>query len=58
MTQLYVPKLCNMCGFCSKSVSVTDGTVLYDGKWYHEKCWDDLTKNNGGYYGKGNCSRR
>lgn len=58
MTQLHASKLCDTCGFCSKSVNVIDGTILYDGKWYHENCWENLTKNNGGYYGKGNCSRR
>ena len=57
MTQLYVSKLRDMCGFCSESVPVTAGSILYDGKWYHEKCWNDLTKNNGDYYGNCNCNR-
>ncbi len=57
MTQLYIPKLRDTCGFCSESVPVTAGSILYDGKWYHENCWNDLTKDNSDYYGKGNCNR-
>ena len=48
MTQLYVSKLRDACGSCRESVHVTAGSILYDGKWYHEKCWN-ATKNNGDY---------
>ena len=33
------------CLVCKQEMILVEGTILYDGKWYHEKCWN-VTKSN------------
>jgi hypothetical protein len=49
MVQVYGTHLASKCAVCGNLVEITDGAVLYDTKWYHQKCW-----NLGGKYGQSN----
>jgi len=28
-----------ICAKCNNEVILTDGTITYDGKWFHNHCW-------------------
>lgn len=31
--------LIQTCSHCHHKMSIREGTVLFDGKWYHGNCW-------------------
>ena len=41
MAQVYDIHLDNKCAVCKDIVEITEGAVLYDVKWYHQKCWEE-----------------
>lgn len=46
MAQVCDNHLDSKCTVCKNSMEITDGVVLYDTKWYHQKCWES-SGNNG-----------
>lgn len=45
MAQVCDNHLDSKCMVCQNSVEITEGAVLYDTKWYHQKCWELGGKN-------------
>lgn len=38
--------LIQKCHRCKNTLVIDDGTMLYDGKWYHKKCWNSMSTEN------------
>lgn len=47
MAQMCDNNLDGKCMVCKNTVEITEGAVLYDTKWYHQKCWNELGGKNG-----------
>jgi hypothetical protein len=45
MAQVHGTNLDSKCAVCDNIVEITEGAVLFDTKWYHQKCWDIGGKN-------------
>ena len=37
-------RLVEKCESCGGVIAVDDGDVLYDGKWYHGRCWEQVKR--------------
>ena len=45
MSQSYGAHLDSKCAVCGNLVEITEGAILFDTKWYHQKCWNSGDKN-------------
>ncbi len=32
------------CDQCLKEMNIEEGTVIYDKKWFHDSCWQSITR--------------
>lgn len=35
--------LIQRCAKCSTEMLLDEGSIIYDGKWFHDKCWQSKT---------------
>ena len=33
------------CALCTKDMMLTDGSVIFGSKWYHENCFDNILRS-------------
>ena len=47
LMQVQVPrKRVVQCDQCHSEMQVKEGTVIYDKKWFHDSCWQSITKGD------------
>lgn len=34
------------CENCHKEMEIEEGTIIYDKKWFHDSCWQSITRGN------------
>ena len=34
------------CNNCQKEMEIEEGTVIYDKKWFHDSCWQSITRGD------------
>ena len=34
------------CDNCQKEMELEEGTVIYDKKWFHDSCWQSITRGD------------
>jgi len=45
LMQVQVPrKKTVQCDQCHSEMQVEEGTVIYDKKWFHDSCWESITR--------------
>ena len=33
------------CNFCAKDMILTEGSIIFGNKWYHENCFSNISKS-------------
>jgi hypothetical protein len=45
LMQVQVPrKRIVQCDHCNNEMQIEEGTVIYDRKWFHDSCWQSITR--------------